>query len=52
MRSDFDYILSRCTRCSSFFCHEHGSLTAMPASFPNKIDPLDWFIPNLWDALT
>jgi hypothetical protein len=52
MRSDFDYIQSHCTQSSFFFCHEPGSLAAMPASLPNKIDPLDWFIPNLWDALT
>jgi hypothetical protein len=37
MRSDFDYIQSRCTRGSFIFCHKHGSLATMLAFIPNKI---------------
>jgi hypothetical protein len=51
MRSYFDYIQSRGTRGSLFFCHKHGSLAAMLAFIPNKFNPFDWFIPNLLDAL-
>jgi hypothetical protein len=31
---------------------QHGSCATMLAFLPNKFDPLDWFIPNLLDALT
>jgi hypothetical protein len=31
---------------------KHGSCTTTLAFFPNKFDSLDWFIPNLLDALT
>jgi hypothetical protein len=33
-------------------CQKHGSCATMLASFPNKFDPFDWFIPNLLDTLT
>jgi hypothetical protein len=32
-------------------CRRHGSCATMFAFFPNKIDPFDWFIPNLLDGL-
>jgi hypothetical protein len=33
-------------------CQKHGSCAMTLAFFPNKIDPFDWFIPNLLDGLT
>jgi hypothetical protein len=39
-------------RAISTPCRKHGSCATMLAFFPNKFDPLDWFIPNLLDALT
>jgi hypothetical protein len=33
-------------------CHKHGSHATTLAFFPNELDPFDWFIPNLLDALT
>jgi hypothetical protein len=33
-------------------CQKHGSCAMMLLFFPNKLDPLDWFIPSLLDALT
>jgi hypothetical protein len=32
-------------------CQKHGSGATMLVFFPNKIDPFDWFIPNLLDGL-
>jgi hypothetical protein len=32
-------------------CQKHGSCTMMLVFFPNKINPFDWFIPNLLDGL-
>jgi hypothetical protein len=31
-------------------CQKHGSCAMMLAFFPNKFDPLDWFLPNLLDV--
>jgi hypothetical protein len=33
-------------------CLRHGSCAMMFTFFSNKIDPFDWFIPNLLDGLT
>jgi hypothetical protein len=37
-------------RAISTPCQKHGSCAMMLAFFPNKFDPLDWFLPNLLDA--
>jgi hypothetical protein len=39
-------------RAISTPCQKHDSCAMMLAFFPNKFDPLDWFVPNLLDALT
>jgi hypothetical protein len=49
MRSDLDYIQSRCSRVVLFFCLEHGIPVTMLALFSSSLHPLDRVVVNLLD---